>query len=87
MAELDTDINAIKQDKTNLPQWPALVHRYDVASGTFSHVRVENEQERSQRIKNGWFKTPLDAESSATKGKPHRTNNDAAPEGDQTPTA
>lgn len=87
LAATDTDINQVRQDKTNLPQWPALVHKFTPSAdpdqpGTFAHKRVENEKEQAQWLKAGWSKTPLEAESAATKGKPARTQNDPAPEGD-----
>jgi hypothetical protein len=82
----DTDINKIVQDKSNLPQWPAMVHKFDAAKGTFSHKRVETARERDQWIAAGWFKTPLEAESAATDGKPYRTENDPTLPDDTTET-
>lgn len=76
MAELDTDINNVRQDKTNLPQWPALVHKFNPETGAFAHKRVETAREQAQWVEAGWFKTPLEAESAATNGQPHRTVNE-----------
>lgn len=78
MAELDTDINTVRQDKSNLPTWPALVHKFNPATGAFAHTRVENADEQALKIDAGWFKTPLEAETAATDGKPHRTENEVA---------
>ena len=87
--EPDTDINRIVQANRVHVAWPAAVHKFTPGNGdtpgTFAHKRVENERDQEQWLKAGWFKTPLDAEVAATKGKPHRTANDTLPEDEALP--
>jgi hypothetical protein len=89
--EPDTDINKVVQANRVYVAWPAMVHKFtpgvDGAQGTFAHKRVENEKEQAQWLKAGWFKTPLEAESAATHGKPHRTQNETLPEDEALPEA
>jgi hypothetical protein len=79
--EPDTDINKITQANRQYEPWPSMVHKFtpgkESGTGTFAHKRVENEKEQSNYLKAGWFKTPLEAESAATDGNPHQTDNDA----------
>lgn len=77
--EPDTDINTVKQDKSNLAQWPALVHRYDAAKDVYAHKRVESVEEHKAAIEKGWYATPQKAVEAATKKPAPMTVQDADP--------
>lgn len=90
--EPDTDINTVKQDKSNLAQWPALVHRYtpekpgteakdfkDAKPEAYAHKRVESAEEHKAAMQKGWYATPQKAVEAATKKPAPVTVQDADP--------